>query len=127
MAEEAAPKAGSDSPSIVRTPDFVSIYANAVQVETTAWDMTIMLGQFDKGLGPNAILQRAAVTLAWAEAKAVCNILLTNLAFYEHFNGPIKMPKGMTPDPIDTTQRDPKWADLDERVNRLREVLFGEA
>lgn len=128
MAEEQAtlkPDA-ADGPQITREADFVSLYANYVQVESTAWDMTMFFGQFDRGRGQNVVLQRGSVTLAWAEAKAVCNILLTNLAFYEDFNGPIRMPKGMTPGPLDTTNRDPKFAALDERVKKMRELLFGE-
>lgn len=132
MAEDtsAAPPIQSvtSAPDFERVADFVSLYANNVQVESTAWDATLLFGQFDSRPRSNTVKQRASVTMAWAEMKAVCNVLLTNLAFYESFNGAIPMPKGMKPEPftIPRAQEDPALKALQERIEKIRELIFGE-
>jgi hypothetical protein len=121
--EPTPPKDVQSGLTLVRTPDFQSLYANNVHIETSAWDATLVLGQFD---GKDTVKQRASVTMAWAEAKAVCDILMTNIAFYEAFNGRIKMPKGLTPRQVPPEETDaPHLKILNERVNKIRELLFG--
>ena len=90
--------------------------------------MTLVIGQFDRGADAEGVKQRAAVTMAWAEAKAVCHLMLTNIAFYESYNGRIQMPKGMTPDPLNLpdTENNPRLMALNERLLKIRELMFGE-
>lgn len=108
-----------------RAPDFIAAYANNVQIETTAWDVTLVFGQFDKHLGENAVRQRASVTMAWPEMKAVCNLVLGNMAFYEAMNGNIKMPPGMTPPPPQFDKENPILAIVQDKMEKIRALLFG--
>jgi uncharacterized protein DUF3467 len=114
-------------PQVERSQDFIAAYANNVQVETSAWDVTLVFGQHENRQGNTSLKQRAAITLPWAELKYVCNLLLTNVAFYEFVNGSIKMPRGMTPDaftlPGGDTNAEVKA--LNERTTKIREFIFG--
>ena len=108
-----------------RLPTFGSLYTNNVQVEHSAFDCKLIFGQYD---GSNLVKQHFAVTMAWAEAKAVANLLFANIAFYEGINGPIKMPVGMTPTrpKFENAEQNPVLKKVQDKITKIQAVVFGE-
>jgi hypothetical protein len=78
--------------AVVRSEDFVEVYANYVSFAASAWDMTIMFGRTvaDDPRNPR-IEQRASVSLSPQTAKAMAHILLRNLQSYEAHYGEIRI------------------------------------
>lgn len=110
----------------VRDADFRSVYANNVQVETSSLDIRLVFGQFDQQLGPSGILQKASVTVSWQEAKALANLILSNLAFYEAMNGRVRMPRGMTPTPPTFDEPNEILQQVQRQIAKVHAVIFGE-
>src|SRR5262245_32439140 len=92
--------ASTSGQNMVREPNFFNYYANHAQIESTAFDLKIVIGQFDNQRGTSTIRPQLGVTIGFAEAKALCHFLFANIAFYEAFNGHVKMPRGLTPQPL---------------------------
>ena len=107
-----------------RDKDFVSSYANNVQFESTAFDLTLILGQIDQSVSPFFVRQRNAVTLSWSEIKLVNHFLQVNLAIHEAANGSVGVRKDLIPPPFNIPaglENDPEAKIVEERVNKLRE------
>jgi hypothetical protein len=74
------------------------IYTNYVNVSWTLFEIRFVLGQLiptDPGTKEFIVEERASVTFAWPEAKAVRDMLINLVAEYEKVNGeikPIKLP-----------------------------------
>ena len=77
----------------------VEVYTNFVESNWTPYDVRL---RFSQVMHPNAELdpdkpivinQRAAVTMAWAEAKFLRNLLTQLVDGFEKVNGEIKEPK----------------------------------
>lgn len=100
------PDAVSNEPAIVRanlnrvqevSPDFVSIYANDAQLQTTPWDIRIVFGLIT-GLpshdDPSVVVKQVGeVRMSPQLAKKIATILVGQLDHYEKVIGPIPMPK----------------------------------
>jgi Protein of unknown function (DUF3467) len=89
--EQSVTKEVTDLP-VVRSEEFVEIYANYISFAASAWDMTIMFGRTvgDDPRNPR-IEQRASVSLSPQTAKAMAHILLRNLQNYEQQYGEIRI------------------------------------
>jgi hypothetical protein len=77
--------------SVVRSEEFVEVYANYVSCATSPWDLTIMFGRSVADNPDNPRLeQRASVSLSPQTAKAMAHMLLRNLQSYEQQYGEIR-------------------------------------
>src|ERR1017187_4449578 len=80
-----------------RVDDFQELYANNVFLEASLWDMKLVLGKLDQRLGPNTIVQHAAVTLPWAAIKVLRYFLGVHLLAHELQNGKVFVPPNVVP------------------------------
>ena len=82
---------------IVAAPNFTSIYANDVQVQTSPWDLRLILGEIasipTKEEPTVTIRQLGEVRLSPQLAKKLTIILFQQLQGYEKRFGEIPMPK----------------------------------
>jgi hypothetical protein len=85
-------------PTVKRTEDFVSRYANNVRFESTVFDLKVLFGQTDLSEAPKEIiLQHTAVTFPWADVKLAIYYLTTNLIAHEYENGKVHLPPSQVP------------------------------
>jgi hypothetical protein len=77
--------------SVVRSEEFMEVYANYVSCATSPWDITIIFGRSvaDNPDNPH-IEQRASVSLSPQTAKAMAQMLVRNLQSYEQQFGEIR-------------------------------------
>jgi hypothetical protein len=77
---------------VVRSEDFVELYANYVSFAGSVWDMTVMFGRTvaDDPRNPR-LEQRASVSLSPQTAKLLAHLLLRNLQAYEQQYGEIRI------------------------------------
>jgi hypothetical protein len=110
-----------------RGPNFVSTYANNIQVESSAIDCKLVFGELDRFSIPPGVKQHTAVTMTWAETKLAMYYLRINLAIYEAEHGNVQIPEGLIP-PIFTLSDDlaetPVGKAALERTARIREELL---
>jgi Protein of unknown function (DUF3467) len=78
----------------VKPKEVPEVYGNFFNVSWTLFDVRFLIGQLvPKGQDQTSqfvVEQRAAVTIAWAEAKVLRDILSELVAKYEQANGEIK-------------------------------------
>jgi hypothetical protein len=77
------------------------IYGNFTHVSWTLFDVRIRVGQLvpsEEEPKEFVVEERAAITLAWPQAKFFCNVLSKIVASFEETNGEIK-PLKLPPDP----------------------------
>ena len=78
-----------------RSPTFVSLYANDVQVQTSVWDVRLLLGEIsieeDKKVAN--VYQTGEVRMSPQLAKRLIAIIVQQLKGYEEKLGPIPIPK----------------------------------
>ena len=108
-----------------RTDDFISLYANNIQFEQTAFDLKLIFGELNQAGGKVLIDQHSSVTIPWGQAKLLLYYLQLNIAGYELENGKIKIRGDLVPlpiGPLPAGQEDnPKVRELFEVVKNLRE------
>ena len=121
MAAETNP---AKTPKIERSKDFVSLYANHVQVEQNAFDLKLLLGELDQSQGTVRVEQHSSVTFSWMQAKLLAYYLQLNIATYEFQNGKIQIRKDLMPVEIPQLlprqQKDPKIRELWDLIKSLR-------
>ncbi len=82
--------------NVVRSPNYVSIYTNDVQVQTTPWDIRLMLGEIQgivTGDKPSVtVMQIADLRMSPQLTKKLTMILIQQLKTYEEQMGPIPLP-----------------------------------
>jgi hypothetical protein len=89
-----------------RDVDFVSRYANNVQVESNAFDLKLTFGLLDQRgamKDPNAppsVEQHTAINLSWPEVKLLIFWMQVHLAGFEADNGKVKIPRNALPSEI---------------------------
>lgn len=80
-----------------RSPNFVSLYANDVQVQTTPWDVRLILGEIGieetDGRQVVHVQQTAELRMSLQLAKRLILIITEQLVGYEENFGPIPQPK----------------------------------
>ena len=77
---------------LVQTPEFRETYANSVQVRVSVWDFQLVFG-LAASEAPDQVTIRnhTAVFLSPQQAKALSNMLVQNLAQYEHAFGALNL------------------------------------
>lgn len=84
-----------------RDRDFISRYANNIQLEGSAFDLKLIFGLLDQsGVargGSLAVDQHTSISLSWPEAKLLIFFLRLHVAGHEKENGKIKIPIGALP------------------------------
>ncbi len=88
-----SPLAVSPQRMVRRSEQFVSIYANDTQIQTTPWDVRLVFGQIETPSDGDMTLvevkQIADVRMSPQHAKRITQILLDQLRAYEEKMGPI--------------------------------------
>jgi hypothetical protein len=84
--------------NVAKSPTFVSLYSNDVQVQTSPWDVLLVLGQMQAVAGPDGptgihVTQIADLRMSPQLAKKVAMILIQQLKNYEEQMGPIPLPQ----------------------------------
>lgn len=99
MAKHKDPKSNQElkpqTSTVVEPPGGISFfYANLFQLTWTVVDLKIRFAELTKieMSGLNTVTERAVVTMAWSEAKALSKSLEEAITNYEKVNGEIKMP-----------------------------------
>jgi hypothetical protein len=101
-----------------RDVDFVSRYANNVQLESNAFDVKLTFGILDQRDGVKdvnakpSVDQHTSINLSWPEAKLLVFWMQVHLAAYEKDNGKIKIPATALPAEIP--------ANIHERLTDLK-------
>jgi hypothetical protein len=80
-----------------KTDDFIDSYANNVLLESSLWDMRLILGKLDQQLGKNTVVQHSSVTLPWAQVKLLHYFLGLHLATHEIQFGRVQIPTNIVP------------------------------
>src|SRR5262245_7106151 len=115
-------------PSLVKTPNFIELYANNVRLETSVWDLRLILGALDQSdMNDVQVRVSGTVNIPWRQAKLLAYFMVMNMLYHEASNGHITLPAGLITQDfpvIDELKDDPKAIDLVARINRLREELF---
>ena len=86
-------------PQFERDEDFVSLYANNIWHEVSAWDLKLIFGQLDQARTPNVVTQHTAMALSWLQVKLLIYYLQVDLAVYEAQYGKIVIPAAILPPP----------------------------
>jgi hypothetical protein len=84
-------------PEIRRKDDFVSKYANNVQLELSVWDLKFIFGELQQHTGQEVVEQHTSITLPWAQVKLLSLYIQLNLIFHEKTNGRISIPRHLLP------------------------------
>jgi hypothetical protein len=87
---------------IRRDQNFISVYANNVQLESNAFDVKMVFGILDQSgatkLPPIlAVDQHTSVSISWPEVKLLIFFMQLHLAGYEAENGKVKVPLNAIP------------------------------
>src|SRR5579863_7428338 len=107
MSDKETPSTNSDStvgnvPSIEWIPSahgVSEIYTNFIHINWTLFDLRLRLGQVvadprqSTPIASWAIIERAAVTIPWGQAKYLRDQLNECLERYEKVNGPLTVPQ----------------------------------
>ena len=83
-----------------RAPGFVSLYANDIQVQTSPWDMHLLLGEISSITGTDerviAIKEIGELRISPQLAKSLTAIMTEQISFYEERFGQIPGPPKQT-------------------------------
>jgi len=94
QAEEDSPQEHQERElQVFRSEEFVKVYANNVQIETSIWDCRLTFGELTKATdGKPSVEQLVTVVMSPQHAKALVGVLAGNLQQYEKQVGEIKLP-----------------------------------
>jgi hypothetical protein len=127
LAEETQP---ASQITYQRADDFTDQYANNVFFEASLWDLKLLFGQLDQGLGQNFVVQHGSVTLPWPQAKVLAYFLQVNLTAHELRNGRIIIPPGLIPAmPKQVAKEfanDPKVVETHKVVAEMQKAFFAQ-
>ena len=77
----------------IKSPDYVSLYGNYVQVQTSPWDMRLILGSVSEPATREnlsvVITQDADVRISLQLAKRLLSVMAEQISEYEERFGPI--------------------------------------
>ena len=75
-----------------RAPDYREHYANSVQVRVTLWDFLLSFGMVNQTAADQVTIHNfQGIYLSPQQAKALMNVLQTNVTQYESAFGEIKL------------------------------------
>jgi len=78
----------------IKSSDFTARYANNVYLESSAWDLKLVLGQLDQSSG-ETIVQHTAVTMPWPQVKMLAYLLQVHIAMHENRLARVAVPGGL--------------------------------
>src|SRR5882724_6093981 len=103
-----------------RVEDFISRYANNVNLEVSVWDLKLLFGELQQPLGESGFVEHhTAITIPWLQVKILSLYLQLNLLLHEAINGKINVPLNVMP-PIQPPDED--VTDSHERA--VTEAIF---
>ncbi len=109
-----------------RSEDFISVYANNVMFESSAFDLRLIYGQIDQAAG--VVDQHTGVTIPWVVAKLGLHFLNTQVAAHEIVYGKIAIPKELfplePPPPPKELSQNPLVQQVYEALKKLREEFI---
>lgn len=103
----------------VRANNFVNLYANNFQIEQTAFDLRINLGEL-AGDNSHYVEQRASLTIPWVTAKMLIYYLQVHIASFELVNGKIQIRSDLIPKPI---EEPPQGQENDAQIRELFKTM----
>lgn len=78
---------------IVKSAEFLKVYANSAQIEAGPWDFRITFGEATRGGEDKVIVEQSvAVIMSPQHAKAFLSVLANNVRQYEKQIAEINMP-----------------------------------
>lgn len=98
---------------ITKAASFVKIYANSAFIEVTPWDFKMIFGEIQKIGIKMHVEQSVAVVMSPQHAKALLNVLATNVQEYEKQVGEIRLAQ----QPSATAQEPPKVSVTGAKTN----------
>lgn len=120
-------------PEMRRIEDFISRYANNVQVESSAFDVKMIFGILDQSgvlkvppvLMPS-VEQHTSINLSWPEVKLLIYFLQLHLASHERDNGKVKIPVVALPPELPSSAPPPFDNPQGERVFEMMRKMRAE-
>ena len=111
-----------------RSEEFISGYANNIQLEYSAFDLKLIFGLLDQRESsagkPPQIDQHTEINLSWLQAKLLIYFMELNLALYEQANGKIKIPAELLPPEIPASPQppfdNPQGREMFELMRKIR-------
>jgi hypothetical protein len=107
-----------------RGEEFVSRYANNIQLEYSAFDVKLIFGVLDQQAGKVDVEQHTEINLSWLQAKLLIYFMELNMAVYERANGKIKIPAELLPPEIPAAPAppldNPQGRELFELMRKVR-------
>src|SRR5712691_9755447 len=116
--EPARPTAQEKELESVRSENFVRVYANSAQIETTLWDFKLIFGEIAKSGDKMVIDESVAIVMSPQHAKAFVGVLANNLREYEKRVAEIKLP---APEDPPVTEKFATKASPDNKVAAVRQ------
>src|SRR5947209_3435932 len=126
MPDKPTPSITNPTHKLVHTEDFVSVYANSVFTDATAWDIKLTFGQFDEIDGVSATKQQVSVTMPFGAAKVMMYWIEASLIAHEvEIGRPIGIRQNARPKPLPplTTeeQKDPNLVKYRKAMDEMLE------
>lgn len=112
-----------EKPERERAANYIAEYANNVRFHLAPMDLTIAFGQNRPDAPP---LDKARITVTWAEAKIMLYFLRANIMIYETIEGkPIAIPKDQIPSPPKADESaDPQTLAVNASLHKLYEEFL---
>jgi hypothetical protein len=105
------------------SPRHFELYAQNVNFDNNAWDLTLLFSMLNRNQGGARFIQIGAIHIPWSQAKLMLFYLTVNIMFHELEHGPIQIPKGMAPGPPEDLQRFlPDTEDTHRMIARLKRI-----
>jgi hypothetical protein len=105
---------------VTRSDDFITLYANNVVTDSTAWDMRLMFSQFDEVDGVGISRQKAAVSIPFALAKLLTYWMRAQIIAHEIETGrKINIRPNLRPGPPPDEESDPELAQYFKALREL--------
>jgi len=109
--------------------DFLTLYANNIFLESSVWDLKMVLGLLDQRSGVATTEQYGSLTISWPQAKILSYFLRLHIIFHEAESGKISLaPGGLPPEPLplsDEYKADPKFQEAYDSLKKMYQELVG--
>jgi hypothetical protein len=105
----------------------ISVYANNLHYESSAWDLKITFGQVDQSSGSIVVKPNVAVTIPWAQAKLTLYWLRIQVEIMEMQTGKIPIRADLLPPdntPTEEQENDPEMKKFFEMYKRVRDEFM---
>ncbi len=105
----------------------ISLYANNLLYEASAWDLKIIFGQVDQSSGSTVVKPNVAVTIPWAQAKLTLYWLRLQVEVMETQTGKIPIRADLIPPeniPTEEQLNDPDMKKFFDMYKRVRDEFL---